>query len=924
MGKSNNEAKVKFIADTYSFTEQIGKTKKEVSNLKAQISNLDASMKLDGVTTESLTKKKELLTTELEKLENEEEFLKEKLAKSKELFGENAAETIKLKSSLEYLQRSEKNVQLSIKECDEAIEKCTSEQEEMKRTSVQLNSEIETQKNEIDKLKQKYVDVVLEQGKGSEEAKKLASEIRNLSESAAENKEKLNAAEKSAEALSKAIDDSGDSANDASNGGFTVFKGILSDLASNAIRDCVNAVKDLAKSTIETGMNFESSMSKVKALSGATEEEFASLKNSAEELGRSTQFTSSEVADGFSYMALAGWDTEEMLAGIDGVLNLAAASQMDLATASDIVTDNLSAFGLKAEDSTDLVNQMAWAMSNSNLTTEQLGESWKNCAATSTQLGYNLEDTTACLMVMADAGIKGGESGTALSSIMTRLGNNVSGCREDLESYGIEVYDSQGNVNSLSNILQGMKDVWGDLSEEQKANLAYTVAGKTAQSELMTVLGESDGNFEKYRDSLVECKDANSDLSNTAQNMTDTMTDNLKGDITEMKSAFDGLKTSIYDDGVDSMRDIVQCVTEEVIPAIKDSISWIKEHKKMIEFIGIVIVSLATGIGAYNTVMGIKAAMEAAGTTSLFGLITAQEGLNLAFLKSPITWVIAGITLLVLGFIYLWNHCEGFREFWTGLWDSITGWCSEKIEAIKEKIGAIHEKFTEIRDGIAEKTSAIKEDAAAKWGQIKGIYEENGGGLKGIAAVSMTGVKNAFKSGYDKLNTLTGGRLGDMVSTAKGKLDSFHDKFVSIKEKIKDIFNFKMKSPDIKMPKIDVVWHTEGKMAKAAQLLGLEGMPDFNITWHAKGAILTKPTIFGYANGSFQGGGEAGHEAVLPISLLSDYIENGMMKFIAAIPQIDYERFGEAVVDANSKRDTKLVINGREAGRILEEIRPTR
>ena len=159
-------------------------------------------------------------------------------------------------------------------------------------------------------------------------------------------------------------------------------------------------------------------------------------------------------------MALAGWNVSDMLSGIDGVLELAASSNMDLAKASDIVTDYLTAFGLTAQDSSRFVDIMTYAMANSNTTTEMLGEAYKNCAATAASMGYSVEDTTAVLMTMANAGIKGGEAGTALNAIMTRLATDTKNCASELAEYGVNVYDAEGNMQSLSSILEGVSNHW--------------------------------------------------------------------------------------------------------------------------------------------------------------------------------------------------------------------------------------------------------------------------------------------------------------------------------------------------------------------------------------------------------------------------------------------------------------------------------
>ena len=988
-------------AATTDLDSALKTTQSKITELNSALRLNSAEIESTGATTDKLQKRHELLQSELEQTGIKEELLNAKLQKANEVYGQNSNEAKELQTQLNNTKTAEEKIKIAISDTTSKMEENRRAAAESKTASSQLNEKIEEQQSRLQELRQRYIDVTLESGNHSKEARELKKEMKELNNELQDNQAKLSEVKGNADNFTSALDDCGNAATTASNGGFTIFKGALADLAANAIRGCIDACKELGSSVLESGMSFESSMSKVQALSGASAEEMEQLKLKAQEMGKNTKFTATESADAFGYMALAGWDTSQMLDGISGILDLAAASEMDLATASDIVTDNLSAFGLTAADSGRLVDQMSYAMSHSNTDTAQLGEAWKNCAATSTQLGYSLEDTTAALMVMADSGIKGGEAGTALSSIMTRLGNNVSDCRTMLESYGIEVYDSEGNVKSLSSILGAMKEVWAGLTDEQKSNLSYIVAGKTAQSELMTVLGESTGSFEEYAAGLSNC-------SGSASEMSSTMLDNLSGDVTLMESAFDGLKQTIFEDADGPLREVTQTVTNELIPAaedmygdLKEGIGWMKEHKDLISGIAIVIGALATGITAYNVVTGVKTAMEAANVTTLGGLVKAQLASNAAFMASPITWVVAGITALVAGFIYLWNNVDWFRQMWLDAWDGITGFFSDAKDNITNGLDTVEDFFTglpgKVQGGLdsfktsvsdsffdtysrvdeltngglstvvsmtQQNLSSMKSAYDEAGGGIQGIaagmmagaqgifsdgydilngltggklgnvvntaknelsnmksaYNEAGGGIKGITAGMMAGVQGYFRTGFTAINELTGGKLGNLLSTVSGKMQSVHDKFYGIVEKIKGIFNFDFKWPAIKMPSIDVTWKKEGTLAKAAQFLGFEGLPSFNVKWNASGAILTKPTIFGMAGGQFQGGGEDGPEAVLPIHILEGFISNAMMNFIGAIPQIDYNRLGEAVADALSKNPTKIVIGEREFGRVVSDL----
>lgn len=405
------------------------------------------------------------------------------------------------------------------------------------------------------------------------------------------NEKYLDEAAKSADGCATSIDEMGNEAKEAGDKSTKAFDDMYQAITALGLVEGVRKLAETMKSCVDAAAEFEYQMATVKSLSGATGEEFDSLASRAKTLGATTSFTATQAGQAMEYMALAGWNAGEMLEGVDGVMALAAAATMDLGTASDIVTDNLTAFGLTAKDSNRFADQLAYAMSKSNTNVEQLGESYKYCAATSTQLGYSLEDTTAALMVMANAGIKGSSSGTALASIMTRLGNNVSECRDMLKSYGVEVYDYTGSARELSAILDDMKDIWGELTDEEKSALAYTVAGKTAQAQLMTVLGESTGTFEQYTEGLRKCNGA-------AREMQDIKLDTYTGQIQLLESAYDGLRVSLGEDLIPVLGILVEGMTEVLTAAN----GLVEEHPGITAaIVGITVALAALAAGAVAT-----------------------------------------------------------------------------------------------------------------------------------------------------------------------------------------------------------------------------------------------------------------------------------------------------------------------------------
>ena len=348
--------------------------------------------------------------------------------------------------------------------------------------------------------------------------------------------------------LKKTMDEAGEGAKGFGEKSVEALDAVESVLATAGIAKALDEIKDAYMDCINTAGDFEASMSNVEALSGASGNELEALSDKAKEMGATTKFTAGESADALSYMALAGWNTQSMLEGISPVLNLAAAANMDLAHASDIVTDYLTAFGLKASDTTHFVDIMAYAMAHSNTDVIQLGEAYKACASTATSLGYSVEETTAVLATMANAGVKGGEAGTALNAIFTRLATNTKKCGDELANYGVNIYDAQGNMQSLSSILTGIAVVWGDLTDQEQANLAKTIAGTNQYSKLQTIMAgcseaaaEGGQSFSDYTAALNDC-------AGSADKMAGTMLDNMNGRLVLMQSAADGLKIAIGED----------------------------------------------------------------------------------------------------------------------------------------------------------------------------------------------------------------------------------------------------------------------------------------------------------------------------------------------------------------------------------------
>ncbi len=489
------------------------------------------------------------------------------------------ADTVGLNDALKDISKKSRSTVQEIGEIDRAIKNTGGSAELWQQKQKLLNTAIEDSKKKLELLegaqeqlqeKLRIKEISEEQYRAfqreTEYARSAVKKYEDQLEKANDELRNMGSASDDAE---KELDDLGDAAENTGKGGISALTVALGTLIADGIRASASALKDFTGDVVNTGMTFESSMSGVAAISGASAEDLERLSEKAKEMGATTKYTAAQSADAFGYMALAGWKTEKMLAGIDGVLSLAAASDMDLATASDIVTDYLTAFGLTAQDSARFVDMMSYAMANSNTTTELLGEAYKNCAATAASMGYSVEDTTAVLMTMANAGVKGGEAGTALNAIMTRLATDTKNCATELANYGVQVYDSEGNMQSLSSILEGVSGVWENLTDQEQANMAKIIAGTNHYSALQTIMNGLSDSAEEAGMSFGDYSAALSECDGTAQGMADTMQDNLSGDLTVLSSAVDGMKLSLADELNPVLREGVQYLTSKVPDAQK-------------------------------------------------------------------------------------------------------------------------------------------------------------------------------------------------------------------------------------------------------------------------------------------------------------------------------------------------------------------
>lgn len=569
-----------------------------------------------------------------------------------------------------------------------------------------LRSTISKQEDTLQQLKQRYVDVATEQGETSDEARELARQIQDLSSELHENKTKLSDAEYAADKLDNSLEEVESSAKKADDG-FTVFKATLANLAADAIMRAVDGIKNLAGNVIELGQNFTSTMSEVSAISGATGEDFEKLEACAREYGATTVFSASNAAEALKYMSLAGWDADQSTSALGGVLNLAAASGMELGAASDMVTDYLSAFAMEAGDAAYFADLLSYAQSHSNTTAEALGEAYKNCAANLNAAGQDVETVTSLLEGMANQGYKGSEAGTAMAAIMRDITNGMKDGAIKIGETSVAVMDAQGNFRDLTDILTEVEAATNGMGDAERAVALSSTFTADSTKGLNLILNEGMDKIAGYEEEL-------RGASGSAEEMANIMNDNLSGDVAAMNSAFEELGLKIYDALESKLRAGVQFITNGVIPAIE----WLGGH---IPEVTIAVSGLGAVIAAMN--WGTISSKIAMVKGALVKLAAALGGVSL-----PAIAIIAVITAVALAFANLWKNNEEFRNKITAIWDGIKAKFDEFGQGIVDRLNALGFEFEDITevmkavwDGFCEVLAPIFEGV---FQQISNILNE--------------------------------------------------------------------------------------------------------------------------------------------------------------------------------------------------------
>ena len=603
--------------------------------------------------------------------------------------------------------------------------------------------------------------------------------------------------------------------------------------AGQAIMPASMAVASLGAAAVKTAADFDTSMSKVAAVSGATGDDLDALRDKAREMGAKTKFSASEAADAMNYMAMAGWKTGDMLEGIEGIMNLAAASGEDLATTSDIVTDALTAFGLSAQDSGHFADILAAASSNANTNVSMMGETFKYCAPIAGALGFSAEDTAQAIGLMANAGIKGSQAGTALRTIMNNLTGEIKLSGSALGDVTIATTNADGSMRDLSDILADCRGAFSQLSESEQAAAAEALVGKNAMSGFLALMNAGEGDIEKLSSAIDSCSDTFvktvdgaiipmsqaleegidwiEEYNGTAAQMAAVMQDNLGGQLTILKSQIQELAISFGEMLMPAIRKIVSKVQ-----AFVDKLNSMSEsQRKAILTIGLIVAALGPMLVILGTVISkVGAAMQgfvklATGVKKLGVAVKAGTGVfgklgaALGGISAPVLAVIAVIAVLVAAFKHLWDTNEEFRNAITAIWEGIvskiSAFCQgivDRLNALGFDFGSIVDVLKSLWDGLCQFLAPVFEAAfnvvstvlGSVLDVITGLLDVFIGLFTGNWSQLWDGVKEIFSGVWDAITGLFDTALNLLKSLASTVFGWFGTTWEEVWSSVKSFF----------------------------------------------------------------------------------------------------------------------------------------
>ena len=602
---------------------------------------------------------------------------------------EIGGDTTKLSKALESVNKSIKGTQSGLKDVNKLLKLDPSNTELVVQKQKMLKDAIEATKEKLATLKTAAQQANEQLANGEITQQQYDALQREIVETEQNLRSLQNQAATTNATLAK-IDEAGEKLQNIGSSVENVGKKVLTVTA---------AVTGIGTAAVKTAADFDSEMSKVSAISGATGDDFDQLRAKAREMGAKTKFSASEAASAMEYMAMAGWKTSDMLNGIEGIMNLAAASGEDLATTSDIVTDALTAFGLSAADSGHFADILAAASSNANTNVSMMGETFKYCAPIAGALGFSAKDTAEAIGLMANSGIKASQAGTSLRTIMNNLSGEVTFVGKNIGEVTIATSNADGSMRSLNDILADCRVAFSGLSESEKAANAEALVGKNAMSGFLALMNSSETDINKLRGAIENCDGA-------SESMAETMQDNLNGQLTILKSQLEELAISFGDILMPTIRKIVSAVqqfVDKLNSMDKSTRETIIKIGLLAASIGPLLIVLGKTISTVGTAMrgfsslakGVRLLITHVGSASG---VFSKLGVVLGGLSGPVVAVVAVIGTLVAAFMNLWNTNEEFRTAITGIWNDIVSKVKGFCDQLTQRINGLGFDFKDVTE----------------------------------------------------------------------------------------------------------------------------------------------------------------------------------------------------------------------------------
>ena len=707
---------------------------------------------------------------------------------------EIGGDTTGLEKALKNVNSTIKNTQSQLKDVNRLLKLDPSNTELLSQKQRALKEAISATKEKLDSLKQAQEQAKQQLENGDLGQDKYDALQREIIETEQELRRLQEEAAATSTALAK-IDEAGKK--------MEAFGDSVTS-AGQKIMPASMAVAGLGAAAVKTAADFDSGMSKVAAISGATGDDLDALRDKAREMGAKTKFSASEAASAMEYMAMAGWKTEDMLGGIEGIMSLAAASGEDLAATSDIVTDALTAFGLSAQDSGHFADILAAASSNANTNVRMMGETFKYCAPIAGALGFSAEDVAEAIGLMANAGIKSTQAGTALRTIMNNLSGEVKITGAALGEVTIATTNADGSMRDLSDILADCRGAFSQLSESERAQAAEALVGKNAMSGFLALMNAAPQDIEKLSTAIDNC-------DGTAAQMAETMQDNLAGQLTILKSQLEELAISFGEMLMPAIRAIVS-----KIQAFVDKLNGMSEsQRKAILTIGLIVAALGPLLVIIGTLISkVGVAMQgfvklATGVKKLGVAVKAGTGVfgklgaALGGISAPVLAIVAVVAVLIAAFKHLWDTNEEFRNAITGIWEGIVSkiqaFCQgivDRLNALGFDFGSIVDVLKSLWDGLCQFLAPVFEAAFNVVSTVLGTVLDVITGLLNVFIGLFTGnwsqmwegVKEIFSGIWDGITGLFDTALNLLKSLAETVFGWFGSTWESVWSGIKSFF----------------------------------------------------------------------------------------------------------------------------------------